>query len=341
MKPNYTRRCLLLVLPFAFCAFDSYSLAQSQVPPSGDPASYVLFDVPTAVSTKVVGINNSGEVTGYFQDSPWGAQRGFVREPNGDITVFDGIPAAINDPGDVAGIVYAVGIHSFLRNAQGNITVFDVPQLSPTILPIGFAMAIDNRGDIAGFIIPCPGCDTWVGFVRHRQGDITTFAPIVNGSVPTGINERGDIVGVTSPFYSGREGFVRDRKGLMTVFDVANSPIAAYPVGINNRGDITGYFYDSQPNATRGFLRDSKGNITVFDGMPAAINDADEIAGDFSDATGDHNFLRDNKGNVTVFNVPNNSGAHAVSINNRGDVAGYFLDATTGKTRGFVRIANP
>ena len=335
MKPTYTRRCLLLVLPFALYAFDSYSLAQGQVPPSGDGASYVVFDVPNAVSTKVVGINNSGEVTGYFQDSPSGGTRGFVREPNGDITVFGGIPAAINDPGDVAGV-------NFLRDAHGNITEFDIP-LSTTVIRVGFTMAIDNRGDITGFFIPCLGCGTWEGFVRHRQGDITTFVSGSTGSVPTCINERGDIAGTTSPYYLSQEGFVRDRKGVMTVFDAGGSGPGprAYPVGINNRGDITGYFYDSQSNATRGFLRDSKGNITVFDGMPAAINDADEIAGDFSDATGDHNFLRDNKGNVTVFNVPNNSGAHAVSINNRGDVAGYFLDATTGKTRGFVRIANP
>jgi hypothetical protein len=333
-------------------------LAQSQFPPSADRASYVLFDVPKAVSTKVVGINNSGEVTGYFQDSPSGAARGFVRGPNGKITVFDAsggasetMPAAINDPGDVAGFFFdAAGIHSFLRNAHGKITVFDVPQLSSATPPIGFAMTLDNRGDIAGFIIPCPGCDTWVGFVRDQQGDITTFAPIVHGSVPTGINERGDITGVTSPFYSSQEGFVRDRDGTMTVFDAGGTGPGpkAHPVGINNRGNIAGYYYDSQSGTTRGFERDSKGTISVFDAgasalgtQPAGINDSGEIVGDFSDVTGGHNFLRDSKGNITVFDVPNTSGVHAVSVNNRGDIAGYFLDATTGQTRGFVRIANP
>jgi hypothetical protein len=294
------------------------------------------------MSTTVVSINNSGEVTGYFQDSSSGATRGFVRELNGDITVFDAsegasrtMPAAINDPGDVAGFFFdVIGVHSFLRNAQGNITVFDVPRPSPILPPIDFAMAIDNRGDIAGFIIPCPGCDTWVGLVRHRQGDITTFVANSKGSVPTCINERGDIAGTTSPYYLSQDGFVRDRKGVMTVFDAGGEGPGprAYPVGINNRGTITGYFYDSQSGTTRGFLRDSKGTITVFDGIPVAINDADEIVGD--------NFLRDNKGNLTFFNVPNTSNEHAVSINNRGDVAGNFVDATA-KTRGFVRIANP
>ena len=353
MRPAYRRKCLLLLLPFAFYTVGSESWVQSQVPASVDHASYVFFDAPNALSTTVVSNNNGGEVIGYLKDAS-GATRGFVREPKGEITVFDAsktasetMPAAINESGDVAGFFFdpTTGIHSFLRNAQGNITVFEVPQLCGNAPPTGFAMAIDNRGDIAGYIIPCPLADTWVGFVRDPQGEITIFAPITNGSVPTGINQRGDITGVTSPYYPAQEGFVRDPKGIMTVFDAGGEGPGpkAHPVGINNRRSITGYFYDSQSGTTRGFLRDPKGKITIFDAagaagetQPAGINDSDEIVGD----AGGHNFLRDSKGNLTVFDVPNSSGAHAVAVNNRGDVAGYLVGAT-GRTRGFVRIAHP
>jgi hypothetical protein len=133
-------------------------------------------------------------------------------------------------------------------------------------------MAIDNRGDIAGFIIPCPLADTWVGFVRDHQGEITTFAPIAHGSVPTGINQRGDITGVTSPYYPAQDGFVRDPKGVMTVFDAGGEGPGpkAHPVGINNRRNITGYFFDSESDTTRGFLRDAKGKITIVDAAGAA-----------------------------------------------------------------------
>jgi len=90
-----------------------------------------------------------------------------------------------------------------------------------------------------------------------------------------------------------------------------------------------------------------RGRISVFDAAasasqtsPAGINDSDEFVGDFSDATGSHHYLWDNKGNVAVFDVPNTSGAHAVCVNNRGDVAGTAFDAQ-GKARGFLRLANP
>jgi len=354
VRPAYSRKCLLFLSVLAFYTFGSCSLAQSQVPTSADHASYVLFDAPNALSTTVVGNNNGGEVVGYFKDASSGVTRGFVREPKGEITVFDAsktaletMPAAINESGDVAGFFFdpTTGIHSFLRNAQGNITVFEVPQLCGNAPPTGFAMAIDNRDDIAGYIIPCPLADLWVGFVRDHQGEITTFAPITNGSVPTGINQRGDITGVTSPYFPAQEGFVRDAKGVMTVFAAGGEGPGpkAHPVGINNRGSITGFFFDSRSGTTRGFLRDAKGKITIIDAagatggtQPAGINDSDEIVG----AGGGHNFLRDSKGNLTFFDVPNTSGAQAVAINNRGDVAGYFLGAAGG-TRGFVRIAHP
>jgi uncharacterized membrane protein len=59
-------------------------------------------------------------------------------------------------------------------------------------------------------------------------------------------------------------------------------------------------------------------------------------------------FVRDRSGDITFFSVPGANGpgpnAHAVSINNRGDVAGYFaqfnLDTGSRRLRGFVRTGN-
>ena len=55
-------------------------------------------------------INARGEVAGYFGDTTQANKtRGFVRDINGDVTVFDvpnawsTVPASINDRGDVAG----------------------------------------------------------------------------------------------------------------------------------------------------------------------------------------------------------------------------------------------
>lgn len=347
-------RVFLLV---SFFAVTSHAAAQSQTVTTGsDGATYVVFDAPNSSSTIVTGMNNAGDVIGYFKDALSNTTRGFVRDHKGNTTVFDAsanasetMPVGINDVGDIAGFLFDTsGACCFLRDARGRLTVFDAPQPFPRVHETGHAMAIDNSDHIAGYI-RCVGCDTWTGFVRDQQGNMTTFAPIIHGSVPTGINEPGEITGATSPFWSAEDGFVRDQNGGMTVFDIGNGPgPKAHPVGINNQGDITGYYYDSKSGRTLGFLRNSSGNITPFGATadasqtrPAGMNASDEIVGDFTDSTGPHNFFVDALGTVTVFDVPNNVGAHAISINNGGDVAGYFFtDVPTFATHGFVRIAS-
>jgi len=88
-----------------------------------------------------------------------------VRERNGNITVFDGIPnalytrsASINELGAIAGDVGdAAGSHNFLRDRIGNVTVFDVPNAF-----VARSISINNRGDVAGY------------FYELRNGGIVT-----------------------------------------------------------------------------------------------------------------------------------------------------------------------
>lgn len=360
MKPKHARRisCFILLV-CGSCALGSRSAAQSQVVTSGagSTATYIVFDAPDAAATTVTGMNDGGDVVGYFQDAQTSTTRGFVRAKDGSVVAFDAapnaastLPAAINAAGDVTGAFFdAIGLHSFLRHSQGDTTTFDVPQAGPRDHEVGAAMAIDNSDVIAGFML-CVGCDTWVGFVRDRQGNITSFESIQHGSVPTSINEQGKIAGVTSPFWASEHGFVRDPDGVITTFEVVDPDPGseAHPLAINNRGDVAGYYFDPQTQTTRGFVRDRSGKITAFAASasasqtrPGSMNESDEVVGDFTDGTGSHNFLLSAQGAITVFDVPNASGAHAVSINNRGDVAGNFLDTAAFRTHGFVRFASP
>lgn len=361
MKANHVQTIVCVVLLFSFFLVIPHSAAQSQDPAPSGP-TYIIFDVPNALSLTVTGLNNAGAIVGQFQDSQTNTTRGFVRGSDGTITVFDAVantwetvPAAINDAGDVAGS-YAdsstQSVLSFLRDAGGAITTFGVPQAFQVLRPSIIAMVIDNGGAIAGFILPDIGGDTRFGFVRDGQGNITTFPPLSPGQPTprifvTCINERGDLAGLTGLL--NRDGFVRDREdGVITVFDVGNAGTnRANPAGINNRGDVAGSYLVLQGGQfqTRGFVRTNDGNVTTFDSpLPSAINDSGEIVGEgCSDATGSHLCLRDPNGTLTLFDVPNASVDEAVAsvINNRGDVAGYFIDATTLNTRGFLRIANP
>lgn len=314
--------------------------------------SYTVFDVPGATATYPVSINNRGDVAGYYFGANPFQPRGFVRDQAGTIAVVEGVPAGINDVGVVVGYVNdAAGLRGFLRSPDGNMKVFDVPQPIPSAPVAGFAVAINNAGDIAGYLIPCPICDTYRGFVRDRNGEIATFF-VQKGLMATGINARGDVTGHTAPYYFSENGFVRDRSGELTMFDVPGARAIgprAYPVGINNRGDVAGHYHDANYNKMRGFVRDRTGNIDVFDAAAnasstrsAGINERGDVVGDFDDAVGSHNFLRDHHGNVTVFDVPNAFSAKSLSINNPGDVTGYLFELRNGNlvARGFVRQAH-
>ncbi len=89
-----------------------------------------------------------------------------------------------------------------------------------------------------------------------------------------------------------------------TVFDAPGAGVT-FPTSINASGDVTGWFKGAccinglGPGFTHGFVRDRDGSITVFDGAPNALF------------------------------------TQSISINDKGDVAGFFSDGI--EERGFVR----
>jgi uncharacterized membrane protein len=131
-------------------------------------------------------------------------------------------------------------------------------------------------GDTIGFL--------WVG------GTFTTvqdpLAP--NATVPTGINDAGQIVGYYQDA-TGTHGFV-DVGGTFTTIDHPLSPAFAHtvPYGINNPGQIVGV-YDSS-NGFHGFL-DTGGVFTNIDNPsayqthPFGINGIGQIVGYYLPAT--------------------------------------------------------
>ena len=57
---------------------------------------------------------------------------------------------------------------------------------------------------------------------------------------PSGINDRGEIVGAIDDTQGATHGFFRDRKGRFTVIDVPGAAPFTSLFGINNRGEIVG-----------------------------------------------------------------------------------------------------
>src|ERR1700720_3109339 len=57
--------------------------------PSADAkGTFTTFDPRGSINTYAIGINDKGALAGFYQGSDY-ARHGFVRHPNGSITVFD------------------------------------------------------------------------------------------------------------------------------------------------------------------------------------------------------------------------------------------------------------
>ena len=106
--------------------------------------------------------------------------------------------------------------------------------------------------------------------------------------------------------------------------------------GINNAGVLVGNFVTVNDELD-GFVF-NKGDFTdvAFPGVTtddrgalSDVNDLGQAVGAFSDETGiTHSFIRDKHGNFTM--LPDVTGAvltEAASINNRGDIVGFYRDA--------------
>jgi uncharacterized membrane protein len=234
--------------------------------------------------------------------------------------------------------------------------------------------ATNNDGQVVGSYVDAgvvPGPDGAYpdgaihGFVQDRRGRVTRFdVPGGGGVLADGINNRGQTTGiyldpgtVAGPdgFYPPRSvhGFVRDRRGAVTTFDVPFPRLHAV-YDINNRGQVV--FSVDNPDRPYGlgggFLREPNGQITeirvpgALNTTPRAINDRGQIAGVYYDADARlnpdgtvppgviHGFIWD-RGHIRTFDVPGSLQTVAFGMNNRGQVSGGYTTAE-GHQRGFL-----
>jgi uncharacterized membrane protein len=166
------------------------------------------------------------------------------------------------------------------------------------------------------------------------------------GTVTTGINDHGQVVGA----YEGRDRvvrhFLRDRKGRYTKLEdpPGGSDFDEY-VDINNRGDIVGFYNDDQGVTTTAFLRTRKGRFVDIR-VPGAqltgvlkINERRQVVGLYIAAGAEpgaiHGFVWDD-GRYTTVDVPGAAGTAVLGINNRGEMVGSYIDRE-GRYHGFRR----
>lgn len=224
-------------------------------------------------------------------------------------------PAGINDLGEVTGVYFDANgnQHAFLRKEGGKIVTFDAPNVGYPTQP--------TLGSA--------------------------------GTIPTGINNEGDIVGYYTDANGAYHGFVRSARGKFRIIDDPSStsaPSATIAQAINDWGTVVGYWFDANFNS-HGFVRQVDGSFVTVDppgdvfSQAYHINDLGEMAGDWVDAATFtyHGMLLHSDGKLVTFDAPNavngTFGGLGQALNLEGSFAGTYADANSG-AHGYVRYAN-
>ena len=209
---------------------------------------YTVIDVPGAQDTLINGLNDRGDLVGQTEGGGFLLRNGRMTpllSPNGERLS----PRGINNRGDIVGVyttfIPLFEILGFWLDAQGT---FHANRGANESTYSG----INDAGDIVGSV----GIFLRFGFLIDRHGtriDVSVGGGLLNGisTLPTGINERGVIVGTERTIVNPDRGFVRNRAGIVEYVEIPGAS-STHLTAINARGDIVGWYRIG--TVTYGFL---------------------------------------------------------------------------------------
>jgi probable HAF family extracellular repeat protein len=266
---------------------------------------------------QLLGINNKGEISGYFgSGSPGHPNKGYTLEaPYG----------------------------------QGSYTNENFPGSTQTQVT-----GLNDGKETVGFWVDQNG--NQFGFVEEGNKFIEVVDPLAKGTAAggatteqlLGVNDKGIAVGFYTDADGNNHGFAYDIAKHSFQPVTAGSLSSVTATGINNKGDISGFFQSG--NNTEGFVEDPHGRITLLAGPSGAVsvqalglNDEGQVVGSFTDGNGNtHGFLYNMKSaNYTTIDDPHQSTTSGMSmtvangINDKGQIVGFYLDAA-GNTDGML-----
>lgn len=264
----------------------------------GQPATVTFdilasFDYPGSTKTETRGVNQRGDVSGYYYDS-FGGSHGYARVRNGTFIAIDDpegtntLAYGINSSRTVVGSYFdqTEGVaHGFLLS--GNIfTQFDAGGPGSTSIA-----GINDAGDFVGD----RSYDTAYGFASIGGNTINITVPGAPGTVPEGINSSGEIAGWYFDSVFTIHAFIRDTTGVFRFpldYPGASSTTAA---GINDQRWIVGNYFNA--TGSHAFLFQPPNAFTSYD-YPGAtstaftgINNSGLLCGRYADGSGVHGFV--------------------------------------------------
>jgi probable HAF family extracellular repeat protein len=314
--------------PLAAILLFTISSAFSQSPPK-----YSVLDLGSIGGSfsAAQGINNSGQVVGYFGSLNATENRFYNRGflySGGTITDLgtlggsSTVPSAINDVGQV------VGYSTALIPAPNPCANPDDPNYDPSFCD-------PNQNPDA----PDPNAPYFVeeghAFL-YSNGSMTDLGVLPNAgsgaSSASDINNSGQIVGYSAgppdPYYGPQpHGFLYSG-GSMTDLGDLGGGFQTFAFAINNSGQIAG-FSDIGLNQRRAFLYSggTMNNLGTLGGSQSeayGINDSGQVVGYARTGTGEEHAFLYSGGTMTDLGTLGGSRSDAYAINNTGHVVGSY-----------------
>jgi len=217
--------------------------------------TFITVNVPGAINTRVLGVNDGGDVVGFFDTGANTVQHGFLLHHTGQIQIIDppsplfGVPQGVNNSLVVVG--------GDFRWQGGKFTKIDFR--TPGTGEAQELNGISNPGVIVGSLFRS---DFWNGILL--AGNDFDLFPRINGQDThiNGVNGRGDVVGL-GPIGNG--GYVAFHvEAGETSTDGSERPLNPFvvrfpgsietvPANINYNQAIVGTYHNSD-NIDHGFL---------------------------------------------------------------------------------------
>jgi probable HAF family extracellular repeat protein len=174
----------------------------------------------------------------------------------------NGEAGAINSRGEVVGFAENGAVDSTCQAGKTNNRI-QLPVLwekgEANALPTvgddvdGFALAINDRGQVVGDTGSCAGANHAVSW---ENGAAHPLASLGSWAVAQSLNERGQIAG-----YAGNPGgafsavlWRNGANGAVTNLGILPGDSATFATGINNKGQVVGSGFDSRGNWANGFI---------------------------------------------------------------------------------------
>jgi YVTN family beta-propeller protein len=280
-------------------------------PPS--PCQFFSFDYPDSQATGNRGINNLGQLVGFYRVRGNPARHGFLAT------------RAVNEDSDHNNTCPASGIPG---KRGADLAYINYPGAANTQ-----ATAITPAGEIVGRYFSSDGKQH--GFILRGGQYAPVDVPTATNSTDVAwVNDRGEIVGTFGDAH-GAHAYALS-KGKFTTIDYPGADpanTATLGFGISNAGDVVGVeFVGGDFIRGHGYvfshgafsLIDYPGAVGTF---PTMILDSNRIVGAyFGGDSAYHSFLLSG-GKFTNIDVPNSTLTWMTGINQDGDIVGFYNSA--------------